>query len=120
MQAATARGNRTIVERLLEQKVAFGNSFQVACLAADEELVKYLLDKGASVNSDDGGSFGTPLQVASATGRNDIVQMLLERDTKLAEARSWKPQHFGTALQMAIESGNKSLVKLLLSNGADL
>lgn len=75
----------------------------------------FLIKRGVDPNIDE-GSFGTTLQIATAAGREEIVQLLIEHKAD--------PNHHGdqfkTALQVATTAGNRSLVRLLLDKGADL
>lgn len=64
----------------------------------NEELVKFLLEKGADVNAL-GGQWGTPLQGAAASDKPDkeIINLLLEAGADV----NAQGGHYGNVLQAA-------------------
>jgi ankyrin repeat protein len=80
-----------------------------AAMRGDVEALKSLLDRGADVNVQ-GGDFGrTALLMATTTGRDDVVKLLLEKGAN----PSAKDQLGNTVLRWAKKQGDSSIVKLL-------
>ncbi|KFZ03150.1 hypothetical protein V502_11189 [Pseudogymnoascus sp. VKM F-4520 (FW-2644)] len=94
-----------------------GTVLQVAAALDDEDsaaiVTKMLLEKGAHVN--EGGFYGTALQIASARGSTLVMKLLLKKGAQVNEGGL-----YGTALQIASARGNTSVVKLLLKKGANI
>ncbi len=86
-------------------------ALMIAAYKADREAVRALLAKGAAVNKDG----WTPLHYAAASGDNEIVQMLMDKDANL-DALS---PNRTTPMMMAARGGHILAVKLLLDAGAD-
>uniref|UniRef100_A0A0W0EVR9 Uncharacterized protein n=1 Tax=Moniliophthora roreri TaxID=221103 RepID=A0A0W0EVR9_MONRR len=65
-----------------------------------------------------GGKYGTALQAASSSWREnlDIVNLLLEKRADI----NLQGGFYGTALQAASSEGKLDIVKLLLEKGADI
>jgi ankyrin repeat protein len=94
-----------------------------AAHTGDLERVRELLDQDPSLANragDHGGYYlggGTPLKNAAATGRMEIVRLLLERgaDPNLPEEQIAPKGH---ALYAAVYNGHYEIAKLLLERGA--
>jgi ankyrin repeat protein len=96
-----------------------------AARGGNTELVKALLERGASVNApppDSAGNlsyhaalFNSPLQVAAEGGYVEIVELLLTRKPWLDVTCCGGP----TALGFAAEKGHLKIVEMLLAAGAD-
>ena len=56
---------------------SYGNALCAASSNGQEQVVRLLLENGASVNSQ-GGNHGSALQAASLEGYEQIVRLLLE------------------------------------------
>jgi len=81
------------------------------------EIVKELLDRGASMNAKPNtASFPTPLFRASWNGHTDIVKLLIEKGVDV----NAKTSSGGTALHLAIEEYRSDIVEILIQNGADV
>ena len=63
-----------------------------------------------------GGHYGTALQVASGSGHKDIVEILLEKGADI----NIEVRYQGTPLQAALAHGHKDIVEILLEKGADI
>lgn len=88
-------------------------------LAADRghyEACAVLIQKGASVDAQDGISAWTPLHAAAFQGRAPVVQLLVESGARL-EARD--AQGF-TPLLVACRAGNLVVLERLLGAGVDV
>lgn len=99
------------------QDIGLNASLQAAAmLKGNEEIVQYLLNRGADPNYIDYLEI-TPLMHASTSGSVSIVQILLKCGVDLE-----RKDHSGkTALNRAAGRwGSKEIVQLLLENGADI
>lgn len=86
----------------------------LAIANTDIDDVRLLLGAGADPNSADGQG-ETCLMMAARTGRDDIVDALLERGAQVDQ----RDKGFGqTALMVAAREGHASIVKRLLAKGA--
>ncbi|CUS10690.1 unnamed protein product, partial [Tuber aestivum] len=93
----------------------YGNALQAAVVGGRESIVRFLLDRGASVNAQ-GGHYGNALQGAAFRGNESVVQLLLESGAEV----SARGGYYGNALQAAAYRGNLSVVQLLLERGAEV
>ncbi|KAJ4345321.1 uncharacterized protein N0V89_011451 [Didymosphaeria variabile] len=124
-----------------------GTALQAAAFRGYEEIMRFLMCKGASVNAK-GGLFQTPLQSAAVGGYTHIVELLLQANAdvnveggrcgsalRAAASRGHEvivskllhagakvdltgPVH-GTALQLAAHKGHDKIVQMLVQHGAD-
>ena len=93
--------------------VQFNKAMQEACLSGHEQIVRFLIAKGADIHAH--GRFGTPLRAASLGGNEPIVRRLLASGASLSEEST-----LGDGLQAAALKGHTAIVSLLLANGADV
>lgn len=77
------------------------------------EVVKLLIDKGASVNLSDGAAF--PIHYACRRNRSDIVQLLLDNGACIEV----KDEHGNTPLLIAVKLKYYALATFLISKGAN-
>lgn len=91
--------------------------------AAEEgkyEMVEFLLNKGAKVDTKNGPFRWTALHIAAYKGHLNIVKLLVERKASVSIYSgvpcSWCGQ---TALTIAAEEGKSDVVDYLLRNGGD-
>ncbi|RUS71947.1 hypothetical protein EGW08_020290 [Elysia chlorotica] len=86
----------------------------MATIHADKEMLEYLISKGADVNQMDQNGF-TPVSVAAAIHRPDIVDCLIQAGADLnAQSISGR-----TPLIQAITTQDAPIVTMLLAAGAD-
>jgi ankyrin repeat protein len=80
-----------------------------------EEVVTFLLEKGADIHSRDKDQ-RTPLYFAAVVGNEYLVRLLLEKGSYIDVK-----DHIGESpLSRAIEYGSEEVVRLLLEKGADI
>ncbi|KAI0418533.1 hypothetical protein F5X98DRAFT_373681, partial [Xylaria grammica] len=87
----------------------------IAAIGGNVQLLKFLLNRGASLGIAS-GSLATPLQAAAYYGRIEMVQFLLEEGVDI----NIQAGKYGTALGAAACGGKAKIVELLLSKGADI
>ncbi|KAI1870141.1 hypothetical protein JX265_006311 [Neoarthrinium moseri] len=93
----------------------YGNALTASAYDNTLDILKLLLDNGASVNSEAGWA----LQTAATEGHVEIVKELLSRNADV-NARTSNPNFpQRTALQGACEFGREEIVDVLLLHGAD-
>ena len=125
LEEAAASGHLPRVKELVEAEPAAARSyspdgFPVMALAVafgHEEVVRYLLAKGAQVNAvATNGSGYTALTGAVASGHAAIVKWLAENgaDVNYRYAKGYSP------LLTAAANGHLEIVKMLVAHGADL
>ncbi|KAI1327310.1 ankyrin repeat-containing domain protein [Xylariaceae sp. FL0255] len=107
-----------------------GNALQAAALFARKAVVQILLDRGADVNAEVGGLYGTALQAATActpttseSGKMDMIKFLLDNGADI-NAKAGK---YGSVLNVAVMTytgkllkTSERIVQLLLQHGADV
>ena len=100
----------------IDQRDEPGNTALLrACLGKDASIVKFLIDRGANVNTANHNSGSTtPLKQACTTGNKKIVQMLLSSGASLEEGG------YNSPLTIASTHGHTDVVHLLIDNGAPL
>jgi ankyrin repeat protein len=123
LKTAVTNGDLTLVRSmiegdrsLLEFKIdSIFTPLNMASYVGKTDIVKYLLEKGADINTKDREG-STPLQNAAAKGHFDIVKLLVEKgsDVNYKDDNGVTPIHFGCM------SGNVDLVKYLVEKGADI
>ena len=80
-----------------------------AALAGREEIVSYLLDRGANVNPKTDGQHWTPLRIACKLGHIEVVKSLLTNKTAA------NIEGVPTALLDAAENGKREVMEYLIS-----
>ncbi|AVP86977.1 hypothetical protein phytr_130 [Candidatus Phycorickettsia trachydisci] len=131
-------GDKDEVERLLEEGVDInakwrGNALTPTALhevarfqrkkvknsadtnAEKEDMVRYLIERGASVNIQDGIG-ATPLHYAVQNGSQSIVQYLIEHEAKI----DTQDELGKTPLHYAAEDGNLGTIQSLIERGANI
>lgn len=96
------------------------NSLYFACIVANEEIVKILLDAGCSPNGNANGLRTRPILVSCSRSEPDIIYLLIEAG---ADPNTTTPETMGgskkSCLYVAAEYGNTEVVKVLLDAGVD-
>lgn len=118
---AAQAGSVVEVEMLLDQRsdinarhVQSGrNALAVASHCGNEDVVRLLLQYGATVNEHDASSF-TPLHLASLRGHINVVEMLLQEHAE-TDAKGPNDQ---TPLRIATEKGQIEVAEALLRKKA--
>jgi ankyrin repeat protein/uncharacterized caspase-like protein len=100
----------------VNEKDSNGNSFlHIAVHENNEELVKFLISKGADVNIKN--NYGeTPLQIAADKNNLEIITQLVSHDAEI----NIKDSSGLTPLDDAIYQGQMETVKYLISKGAEI
>lgn len=89
---------------------------QVASFGGTIEKAKYLISKGANVNSTD--SYGrTPLFGASEFGSLEMVKLLIEKGADVNATDGWNGN---TCLHRAFANNQLEIAKVLIRNGAKI
>jgi len=121
---AAASGQLDFVKKHLENEPGILNQFAVdgftalglSCFFNQEEIAKFLLEKGADPNIASNNDFKVaPLHSAAAISQIEIVNILLQNGANVNAQQSSGV----TALHSAAHNGATKIVKLLLKNGAD-
>ncbi|KAH8432426.1 uncharacterized protein LDX57_010062 [Aspergillus melleus] len=115
LQAAATGGSIRSAQLLVENGAHLGDAFMIACLGGYQDIVQFLLRRGADINARS-GTFGTALQAAAAGRHRSLVRFLLDQG---ANASRIEGQLFGTPLNLAAATGDKELMQILLQKGAD-
>jgi ankyrin repeat protein len=130
LELATKKGYTDIVRTLLEHGAKpepnsklEGRLLQSAIKGGRIDILKALLDHGINVNARwepapiwrERGWVETALQVACATGRTDIVELLISRGAEI----NCEPDGYGSPLHAASCNGHLDVVQLLLDHHAN-
>lgn len=91
------------------------DSLYKAVRAGKDEIVRFLLSRGANPNICRGRDLHTVLSLAARDGRTQIVQALLDNGTADINAEDFAHR---SALCSAIDQGHSSIVEMLLEKGA--
>ena len=128
---AAARGHAKSVTMLLDAGAdpnqrytgwhSRGNTPLIFATEAGHENIVYLLAKnGADINCA-GGKGQTPLMIAAAKKKTDVVRQLLDRGAKVNRTvvdREGLPYGGYSALMVAAMNGHEDIVRMLLASGA--
>ncbi|KAK7074366.1 hypothetical protein SK128_009451 [Halocaridina rubra] len=123
--AMPERQTQFVRELLNSEKMRKENllSFLKTTLIGHIEIFKMLIDAGADVNAIDKNGY-TPLHVAVAAGKADVVQELLNLERRkngnIYGHLSAKTEKHATPLHIAAHLGYVSILKILLNAGADV
>ena len=86
-----------------------------ACEEGHLEIVRLLVERGASINQKDENDRASPCYFACENGHLEIIRMLVElgADINQGDENSWTPCH------IASQNGHLEVVQLLLDRGAN-
>ncbi|KAL6553227.1 hypothetical protein OROGR_007069 [Orobanche gracilis] len=120
LTVSAMKGHTATSKYLLEHGAAipYDRDFRALHFAAengDFEVMKFLLEKGVSVDLRNAAVQGTPLSSAAHRSREDVVKFLLERGAN----PNGHPEDICTPLQTAAEAGSFACSELLIKAGAD-
>ncbi|MFC1794190.1 ankyrin repeat domain-containing protein [Planctomycetota bacterium] len=113
-QLAAARNHNDTVN-LLISKGADVSTIQLAAYVGDLTKVKSFIEKGVSVNAQDGYGL-TPLHAAAGTGQREVVEFLITGDASVNAGAV--EEGLGMPLHYANDGGSKDVAELLISKGA--
>lgn len=118
LRMATSTPSVNIDEQDEAQRTALHYAAHLHCSVPgrQEEIVKHLLDGGASVDAVDSEHW-SPLHFAAEGGHEAVVRLLVEEGKANKEAEDRKRLR---ALHLAAYSGHERIVQFLESKGADL
>lgn len=118
MQYAVLNGSCKAVQRLCDQgygvNVLDSNGNAPLYYATDVTITRFLLDKGADVNAQD-GVYGGALEAAASKGKKEVVKLFLDHGAD----PNTRGGPYGSVLRAAAFVGNKEVVQLLLDRGAN-
>jgi ankyrin repeat protein/beta-lactamase regulating signal transducer with metallopeptidase domain len=101
--------------KLLTSRGADVSTIQLASYIGDLTKVNSFIEKGISINVQD-GYWLTPLHAAAGAGQREVSEFLISKGALVnADAVSEGP---GTPLHYATDGGSKEVTKLLISKGA--
>ena len=114
IDVAAQRGSLRMVELLVNGGATLsGDTFPWAVASGNEDLIHFLLQRGADVNSSYALNCSTPhraIDIVAQRGSLEMVQLLLNKGASLS----------GDTFPCAVASGNEDLIHFLLKRGADI
>ncbi|WP_280170043.1 ankyrin repeat domain-containing protein [Priestia megaterium] len=102
-------------KRLLEFITPFGTWLHVAARAGSLDMVKFLVEYGMDINTNEGVPKSAPIAHAASVGEFSIVQYLYDRGAILDVSDSSRNPLFS-----AIYGGHKEIVEYLVNQGIDI
>ncbi|MBE2973332.1 ankyrin repeat domain-containing protein [Priestia megaterium] len=100
---------------LLEFITPFGTWLHVAARAGSFDMVKFLVEYGMDINTNEGVPKSAPIAHAASVGEFSIVQYLYDRGAILDVSDSSRNPLFS-----AIYGGHKEIVEYLVNQGIDI
>ena len=114
IDVAAQRGSLRMVKSLLNKGAPLsGNTFPCAVASDNKDLILFLLQRGADVNSGNELNKSRPhraIDVVAQRGSLEMVELLLNKGASLS----------GDTFPCAVASGNEDLIYFLLEKGADI
>ncbi|KAJ5737060.1 ankyrin repeat-containing domain protein [Penicillium malachiteum] len=87
----------------------YGNALQAACFGGQEEIVKVLLQQGASFPPTGKGEYSSPFQAALASGHGHVTQALINGGLQFSTQNQ-----FDDAMEAVCFKGNVEIVQQFL------
>jgi ankyrin repeat protein len=88
-----------------------------AVIGGSKEMVKFVLDRGKSININDTGEWGlTPLYLSVDYGFYDIAELLINKGADI----NFKDKYGDYCINKAAFRGSYDIVRLFISKGADI
>ncbi|KAJ5611907.1 ankyrin repeat-containing domain protein [Penicillium herquei] len=87
----------------------YGNALQAACFSGQEDVVKILLQQGASFPQTGQGEYSSPFQAALASGHDHVAQALIDGGLQFTAQNQ-----FDDAMESACFKGNFHIVQQFL------
>jgi hypothetical protein len=94
-----------------------GHHVHLAVESADEDIIEFLLGKGANINAKEDKSGFTALHHAVRLGKQNAVELLI---AKGADINAKDDESGFTALHHAVRLGNRDTVETLIARDADI
>ncbi|GLA39989.1 hypothetical protein AnigIFM63309_007593 [Aspergillus niger] len=91
----------------------YGSPLQAAAFSGHEDIVRILLDSGATFSPTEKGEYSSPLHAALANGHDNIAEVLIDSGLQLVTQKQ-----FADALDTASFSGFTNIVQQLLDGKA--
>ena len=114
IDVAAQRGSLRMLELLLNKGASLSDdTFPCAVASGNEDLIHFLLQRGADVNSGNALRSRLPhraIDVVAQRGSLEMVELLLNHGASLSD----------DTFPCAVASGNEDLIHLLLNRGADI
>lgn len=116
---AARQHQKTLLRLFLDKSgPRLGNPLAGAAAGGNIEIVRMLIERGATVNDETGYSGPTALQESAARGHFEVVKLLLAANADVNAVPS--AERGRTALQAAAEGGHLEVLNLLLTTGANV
>ncbi|AGF84864.1 repeat protein [Moumouvirus goulette] len=103
---------KLLVERGLDKK-SMDHILKTACFYLRPNIIKYLLESGADINTDNDKPLLNAIQAGNYQDNKSVIQYLIENGSNIHTDNN-------ESLNLACNLGQFEIVKLLVTNGADI
>ncbi|KAJ7773610.1 ankyrin repeat-containing domain protein [Mycena maculata] len=105
--AHSQRKLQKVLHEALQQALHRGNQY----------ITRFIIENGADININTlGGGYGNMLRLASETGQEAAVHLLIENGVDV----NTQCGDYGSAMQVVSSRGHKNIVQLLIKNGSNV